>query len=425
VVLCGLATNHLLRTDGAVVKDKTGTWQRARSWIDTLSQPRIQQITAASVWTARGVAWRSRARRWSLSAQAALKRMEPALKLPFFAAPALRTLLDTTRLRSDTSDAREYTPPVTARARIIVNPTSGSATDVVLRELRETARWLTEKGLATELRLTRGADHATWLARDAASAGLDMVIAAGGDGTVNDVIQALAGHTTALGVLPVGTVNVWAREMGISLSLAEARETLLHGVHRRVDLGRAGQRYFLMMAGIGFDAEVARRVERGWLRRFGLKMLDYIAAVVALSVTAQSAELRIQMGDSHRHERALMVIIGNTRLYGGAMTFTQKAVADDGALDVVVIGSGGLTHRLNVLGRAFLRLPSAGPRVRYTRAQAVRVSSRRAEPVQVDGEVIGHLPMTFTIAPRALRVILPSSAPSELFSQRGEAWRLR
>ena len=173
---------------------------------------------------------------------------------------------------TDDDDSLEYTPRVAARARIIVNPASGSATEATLRELRETARWLTEHGLPSELRLTRGPGHATELAREATGAGLEMVVAAGGDGTVNDVIQALAGHTTALGVLPVGTVNVWAREMGISLTATEARETLLHGVRRRVDLGRAGQRYFLMMAGIGFDAEVARRVERGPLKRIGLKL---------------------------------------------------------------------------------------------------------------------------------------------------------
>ena len=407
-----------------MAKENRGAWRRLSGWIETLSKPQVQTLTTASVWTARGVVLRARLRYWSLNAQASLRKLEPALRLPFYAMPHLLGRPGTASATDD-DDSLEYTPRVTARARIIVNPASGSATEATLRELRETARWLTEHGLPSELRLTRGPGHATELAHEATAAGLEMVVAAGGDGTVNDVIQALAGHTTALGVLPVGTVNVWAREMGIGLTAAEARETLLRGVLRRVDLGRAGKRYFLMMAGIGFDAEVARRVERGPLKRIGLKLLDYIAAVVALSVTAKPADLRIQIGERQRRERALMVIIGNTRLYGGAMTFTQKAVADDGALDVVVIGSGGLAHRIGVLGRAFLRRPSAGPRVRYLRAQAIRVESRRAEPVQVDGEVIGRLPMTFTIAPQALRVILPASAPSELFSLRGEPWRAR
>lgn len=282
-----------------MAKDDGRRWRRARSWLDTLSRPHVRTLTTAGVWTARGVVWRGRLRRWSLGAQATLKRLEPALHLPFYATPQLRTLLTVARSRPERPPL-EYTPPVAARARIIANPTSGSVTEAVLRDLRETAKWLTAQGLPAELRLTARPGHATDLAREATEAGLEMVVAAGGDGTVNDVIQALAGHTTALGVLPVGTVNVWAREMGIGLTLAEARETLLRGSLRQVDLGRAGKRYFLMMAGIGFDAEVARRVERGTLKRIGLKMLDYIGAVVALSVTAEPAELRIHIGERRR-----------------------------------------------------------------------------------------------------------------------------
>ncbi len=388
-------------------------WNRARTWLGALSRPRAQRVTRASAWAVRGVVWRQRLRQRITTAQQTWARVEPALRLPFFALPSV-TLAGVHE--SERLSLREYTPRVAARARIIANPASGGAqSDAALRDLAETARWLTEHGLPTELRLTRRAGHATELAHEAAAAGYDTVIAAGGDGTVNDVIQALAGYRTALGVLPHGTVNVWAREMGIGLNTLDARETLLHGVRRRVDLGRAGQRYFLMMAGIGFDAEVARRVEQGRLKRFGLKLLEYFGTVVLLSVTRPSDTVRITMGGRRRREQALMVIIGNTRLYGGAMTFTRRAVADDGLLDVVVIGSGGLLHRANVLTRAFLRLPPVGPRVRYERAQSVRLESRQPTPVQVDGEVIGYLPMTFSIAPQALSVIVPRSVSAGLF----------
>ena len=392
-------------------------WKRTRAWLDALSRPRTRAVTRASAWAVRGVLWRQRIRTRTMAAQQIWRRIEPALRVPFYALPGvLAPPLDAGQL-----SLREYTPRVTARARIIANPASGGAqSEGALRELADTARWLTEHGLPTELRLTRRAGHATELAHEGASAGYDMVIAAGGDGTVNDVIQSLAGYRTALGVLPMGTVNVWAREMGIGLSATEARETLLHGVRRRVDLGRAGQRYFLMMAGIGFDAEVARRVEHGRLKRFGLKLLEYLATVGLLSVTHTPDTIRITIGSRRRREQALMVIVGNTRLYGGAMTFTRRAVADEGALDVVVVGSGGLLHRLNVLSRAFLRLPTVGPRVRYERTQSLRLESKRPVPVQVDGEVIGYLPMTFSIAPQALTVIVPRSAPAGLFSRAPE-----
>jgi len=393
-------------------------WDRVRAWLDTLSRPRTQAMTRASAWAVRGMLWRQRLHQRVAAAQQVWGRIEPALRLPFF---ALTTAIAPTRVGL-TLDDYEYSPPSTARARIVANPTSGGAhSDAALRELAETARWLTERGLPTELRLTRDAGHATELAREAAVAGLEMVIAAGGDGTVNDVIQALAGYRTALGVLPTGTVNVWAREMGIGLNAVDAREILLYGARRRVDLGRAGQRYFLMMAGIGFDAEVARRVEQGRLKRFGLKLLEYLGAVLLLSVTHRPSSIRITMGQHKRHQQALMVIIGNTRLYGGALTFTRRAVADDGTLDVVVIGSGGMFHRISVIGRALLRLPAAGPRVRYERAQMLRLESKRPTLVQVDGEVIGYLPMTFSVAPQALSVIVPRDAPAGLFGRAPES----
>lgn len=393
-------------------------WDRVRAWLDTLSRPRTQAMTRASAWAVRGMLWRQRLRQRVAAAQQVWGRVEPALRLPFF---ALTTAIAPTRV-GPTLEDYEFSPPTTARARIVANPTSGGAhSEAALRELAETARWLTERGLPTELRLTRDAGHATELAREAAVAGLEMVIAAGGDGTVNDVIQALAGYRTALGVLPTGTVNVWAREMGIGLNAVDAREILLHGVRRRVDLGRAGQRYFLMMAGIGFDAEVARRVEQGRLKRFGLKLLEYLGAVLLLSVTHRPSSIRITMGQHKRRQQALMVIIGNTRLYGGALTFTRRAVADDGTLDVVIIGSGGMFHRINVIGRALLRLPAAGPRVRYERAQMLRLESKRPTPVQVDGEVIGYLPMTFSVASQALSVIVPRDAPAGLFMRAPES----
>ena len=398
------------------------TWTRARRWLDTLSKPHARAVTHASAWAVRGVLWRNQLNKRIEAATSVWARIEPALHLPFFVLPGLVGA----NKAPEELEQYEYSPPTQARARIIANPASGSMhSDSALRDLADSAKWLTDHGMPTELRLTRRAGHATDLAREAAVAGYEVVVAAGGDGTVNDVIQALAGYRTALGVLPMGTVNVWAREMGISLTTSEARQTLLDGVLRRVDLGRAGQRYFLMMAGIGLDAEAARQVEKhGRLKRFGLKIVEYFATVMRLSVTRKSDTILISTGARKRREQALMVIIGNTRLYGGAMTFTRNAVADDGVLDVVVIGSGGLLYRLNVLGRALLRTKTVGPNVRYDRAQSVRLESRGPVPVQVDGEVIGYLPMTFGIAPLALSVIVPANAPKGLFKRAAEPRRL-
>jgi YegS/Rv2252/BmrU family lipid kinase len=387
-----------------------GMW----GWIERWNEPKTQRAVRAGTWTLRALKWRERLAAYTASAQTLRERAQESLGVLFSVAPFLQR----TPLNAASTADQNWRPPVPARARIVANPVSGSMRGMDgLSELRETAIWLTEHGLPTEVTTTRRVGHAVELTREAVVAGHEMVIAAGGDGTLNDVIHGLAGSTTALGVLPMGTVNVWAREIGIPLGASEAREILLRGVRRQVDLGRAGPRYFLMMAGVGFDAEVVKRVERNWLKRVGLKMLDYIATAGSLGLTQQPARLTLRVAGQRRKMNALMVVIGNTRLYGGAMQFTRRAVADDGLLDIVVIGGGGWGRRAGVFLRAFLRRPSLGPDVRYERVRSVRLESTPPLPVQVDGDIIGSLPMTFSVAPGALWVIVPRTAPEQLFSR--------
>ena len=369
-----------------------------------------RSISRWSMTGLRVIEWRERLRRpLALTNPTNLRRMSAAARLAYYVLPA-----PTRRKQSEVDDTVNSERP---RARIIVNPRAGGLRlPLALNQFYQVAAALTDAGLPVEVCMTKRPGHARKLAREAVRAGMEMVVAAGGDGTVNDVIQELAGHSTALGVLPLGTVNVWARETGIPLSLPDAARVLLYGARRRVDLGRAGSRYFLMMAGVGFDAEVARRVEQSLLKRMGLKLLDYLTTVGVLSVTQKPVRVRIRRDGRGREMSALMLIIGNTRLYGGALTFTRHAVADDGLLDVVTVGGGGLLYRLGILRNALLRRPRSGPRMRYHQARFIRIESDEPLPVQVDGEVMGTLPMTFSIAPLALTVIVPQNTHAELFS---------
>jgi YegS/Rv2252/BmrU family lipid kinase len=354
--------------------------------------------------------WRERLRRpLALTTPTTLRRMSAAARLAYYVLPA-----PTRRKRDAAEQDGDGARP---RARIIANPRSGTLRmPLALNQLHQVAAALTDAGLPVEVCLTERPGHASELARDAVRTGIEMVVAAGGDGTINEIIQELAGHATALGILPLGTVNVWARETHIPLSLPDAARVLLYGVRRRVDLGRAGTRYFLMMAGVGFDAEVAQRVERSVLKRIGLKMLDYLTTVGVLGVTHKPVLMRIKHDGKRREISSLMLVVGNTRLYGGALTFTRHAVADDGLLDIVTVGGGGLIYRLGILRNAFLRRPRRGPRVRYERARVIRVEAEAPLRVQVDGELIGKLPMSFSVAPLALTVIVPPDAPEALFS---------
>jgi YegS/Rv2252/BmrU family lipid kinase len=389
-------------------------WTRIGVWATTKPPSRFAHAPRVSRWLMglpHLVRWQRPMRRAVTNGKTAWQRVCAMFKLAYYVLPA-------PLLRPRLLIRAAARPSVAPRARIIANPLSGSLHgDLGVEALEEAAIWMTERGMPTEICLTERPRHAHQLAAEAVRAGMDMVIAAGGDGTVNEVVQALAGHATALGVLPIGTINVWAREMGIPLKMAQARELLVSGARRRVDLGRAGGHYFLLMAGIGFDAEVARRVERGLLKRWGLKLLEYAATAGFLSMTRPPTRIWMRCDGKRRSTEALMVLIGNTRLYGGAFRFAKHAVADDGLLDVVIVGGGSLLARVGVLARALARRGSLGPRVRYARCRTIRLESSVPLPVQVDGEVIGTLPMTFSIVPGALNVIVPADASPELFAR--------
>jgi diacylglycerol kinase family enzyme len=152
------------------------------------------------------------------------------------------------------------------KVQLIFNPVAGQLD--VAQALQKVTAYLEAQGWQVTLRQTRGSGDATAFAREAAASGYDMVVAVGGDGTLGEVANGLAGSDCTMGVLPVGTGNIWARMMRLPLpslghqdALMAAAQVLVEGTPHRIDLGRAGDRYFVMWTGIGLDAQVARDVE--------------------------------------------------------------------------------------------------------------------------------------------------------------------
>jgi diacylglycerol kinase (ATP) len=309
------------------------------------------------------------------------------------------------------------------RARFILNPQArqGSVS------LREAVGFFVEAGWTVDLLRTEYPGHAIELARCAATEGYDLVVACGGDGTLNEAVNGLAGSDTALGVLPLGTANVWAREIGLPLRLADAARALLDGEVHRVDLGYAEPldgtafgrgRYFLMMAGIGFDAEVARAVRPQEKRRWG--MIAYVAAGIATALRFTGTRMTLQFDGQRMRRRVLLAVIGNTRLYGGLVEITHQALADDGMLDLCFFEGSGLLQKIEHVVRVLLRRHTASPRVCYFRAREVVVRSRQPVPVQLDGDTYGQTPMRFCAVPQALSVLVPRTYPRTLFSRQQE-----
>ncbi|NTV63287.1 MAG: diacylglycerol kinase family lipid kinase [Oscillochloris sp.] len=300
------------------------------------------------------------------------------------------------------------------RTRVIFNPTAGSA-EANEGELSAAATAWREHGWSVELTPTIGPGDGRRLAREAADRGYDLVVAAGGDGTINDVINGLANTKTALATLPLGTMNVWARELRLPLQPRAAASTMLSWQIRPIDLGRADDRYFLLMAGIGFDAAITAGIKADEKRRLGA--LAYVLRGIDQAMRIRGSRSRIKIDGRTMTGRVLMVVIGNSQLYGGLVKITHRASIDDGLLDVCVIrgdnGMSALRHLVAILRRRY----SHDPEIEYYRAHSVQVISNPRLPVQVDGDAIGETPMTFTVAPRALRALLPPDLPDDLTQQ--------
>ncbi|KAB8140575.1 diacylglycerol kinase family lipid kinase [Chloroflexia bacterium SDU3-3] len=299
-------------------------------------------------------------------------------------------------------------PQKPTRALVVFNPTAGQAA-AQEQAIHEACAVWREAGWQIDLQPTEGPGDATNIARTAAERGYHAVIAAGGDGTVNEVVNGLVGTKAALGTLPVGTVNVWAREIGLPLQPRAAAEMLLRSDTRRIDVGKAGDRYFLLMASLGFDAAVTASVGSDQKRRLGA--LAYIVEGVKVAFRYQGVRSRVTLDGKTIRGRYLMAVMGNSQLYGGVVKLTADAVIDDGLLDVCLIKGRSLRAAPLRLWSILTRRYSEDPRISYFRAREVNFLTSRPMDVQVDGDHIGTSPMRFSAVPGAIYALLPPENP--------------
>jgi diacylglycerol kinase (ATP) len=317
--------------------------------------------------------------------------------------------LDKSENRSDSSDSSQFF------AVIIANPTSGTFPPLHTHHFDEALAILRNRGWRVDLWYTDAPGEGEQLARKAVEQKAHLVIAAGGDGTINEIIQGLAGSETALGVLPGGTVNVWARELGIPFDDVGACGVLVNGRTRRIDLGYVNGRYFLLMVGVGFDGEVTQAVERKPLKRLGV--LGYALAALWLGPGYRSFPAIVQIDGYMVKTRALQIIIGNTQLYAGGIKFTWQAKCDDGLLDLCIVRKRNLWGRIVVLWDFFLRREQRRLWVRYDTFKSIKIETPEPVAFQIDGEAAGYTPAVFSVVPCALKVVVPQKTPEGLFSQ--------
>lgn len=264
---------------------------------------------------------------------------------------------------------------------------------------------------------TRDADDARQLAADFANNGEPIVLAAGGDGTLNAVIHGLGGSETALGVLPAGTMNVFAREMGIPVpnmqtsNLEKALEIVRQGFIREVDLFEANRQAFVQMAGVGFDAQVIEETTSEMKNLLG-PMAYLMSAVKVLG--DKPPQMTVSCKDGRSFE-GVAVLVGNGSLYGGQMKLFTKASNEDNMLDLLIFKEAGYKFVLDSLKGMAGVIDLVDSSVEYVQADEFTVTSDREVPIEIDGEYAGRsTSVTFAPAKNKLRVLAPENAEGGL-----------
>jgi diacylglycerol kinase (ATP) len=283
---------------------------------------------------------------------------------------------------------------------IIGNPNSGRAGDEVY--LQRFAKILSSGGLTAEVLNTQYPNHATELA---SFAGDRLVVAAGGDGTVNEVLNGLSLEAT-LAVLPLGTANVLARELGLPLDPVEACRRILKGERSRVDFGVAtddvgAERRFACMAGIGFDAKVISAVTPR-LKRY-LRRLAFQLTAFRVLFGNRFPTLEILLGDEIHTAR--FAIIANGQYYGGDYRVSGPGLLTSGEFETILVERVSDLLRPDVFAGIMTRRPLNRAMKSFTSTEVHARAPGAEVPVQLDGELWGGLPMSFRIEPGALRVV--------------------
>lgn len=311
------------------------------------------------------------------------------------------------------------------RALLVYNPTAGRSGP--RREIPDAIAVLQAAGWLILPAATQGPGHASELARQACAEGYDVVLVAGGDGTINQVADGLMAAAreslplAILGILPAGTANVLARDLGLPVpgpglagTLPKAARMLLESTAAWVDAGRAhgaeGERTFVCWAGVGIDAAITAHVMANpqAKRRFGA--LYFAAAALAHVPQIKNAPaFTLRVDDQVWRGQGMLAVASNIQHYAVVIDMAPMASLDDGLLDVVFFRSADLRTGLNVLTKLAIGRHIGDPDVEFTLARRVVIEADPPQPVHVDAEPFGVTPLAIEVVPHAFRLLVPRS----------------
>jgi diacylglycerol kinase (ATP) len=292
------------------------------------------------------------------------------------------------------------------RVHVVINPASGRPKPI----LHYLNRIFKQAEVEWDISLTKARGDAERFARQAAAEGADIVAAYGGDGTVMEVAQGLLGSSVPLAILPGGSANLMSVELGIPKELEKAAQITVdpESLTRLVDVGLAGDIYFLLRIGTGFAARKVAYADRNLKNRFGV--LAYSVAAVKSIKDTKSAHYRITLDGKVVETDGVTCLVDNAGNMGIQGFQPAKEIrVDDGLLDVLILGSKGLGNLVSS-GAALLDASKSELLIEHWQARHILIEVDPPQPAQVDGEMVGDTPISAEVLPGALKVIVPKPA---------------
>jgi len=271
----------------------------------------------------------------------------------------------------------------------------------IIKEVKERCK---KEKIKLDIEFTKYPKHAIELAKDAKNK-YDLIIVAGGDGTVNEVINGIGNSKTTLAIIPFGSTNVLALELGIPFNVKKASELITKGKKIEMDLGYAKTkqegRYFSMMLGVGFDASLIKGISSKFKKKWG--RLSYPLAGIKHLFKYRWYNIHVK----HKiHSVGYFVIISNSKYYGGEYQIADKASTTDGLLDLVIINRRNWWKIIKIISSLSSGKLNKFLKGEYYQTKEAHIYSHKKMLVQVDGELIGEAPVNVTIVPKALNVMV-------------------
>jgi YegS/Rv2252/BmrU family lipid kinase len=291
------------------------------------------------------------------------------------------------------------------RIKFIANPKSGRE---VLSKIERAQDLLRRSGAEVYTCITEKRGDAEVLAKKSIDEGFDRIIVAGGDGTINEVLNGLNGSSIPVGIIPLGVSNVLAIELGLPMSVEKACETALKGTVKSVPLGSANNRYFSLWTGIGFDAEVVCRLNLRLKPYFGKLAYMLTGLKVFLKYNPYLIDLITDTGD---HLKGYSAIISRSKFYGGRFKLAPEAGINKEEFVLCLFKNGTrkdiLRYVLGVATGRHLKFRD----VVFRKVRGLKITSEGRVPVHVDGDCFGELPVEISLKHNAVRLVFPASNP--------------